>query len=577
MRSPGVAVLWEIWRVTRTEVAARLALSVFGGAIALFAVAAFPSVDDPTRAREFGAVVAMVVLTMQNIMGWAFLSRLNGSKAGYPLPLLYARPIGTAKFVSLQLAYLTAVPAAIYLVAALLLRLISGYPFPLLPVAAWVSTTMLMMTALYWSTRSVFVQQIVGLFIAPPWLIYAVHRLTSYPDGYDWHDSPALWPAIFDLSLTDYALFAVLGLASFGVAIYNVARQRRGDARMAWNPGSGWPEWWVNFVRFPCPSSSATRAQVWFDLKSRGLPVLLLSLTFAILNPLLFTLSNLVDAANPTWSVPLGPMALLFAMMFVPVLMIIGGFNAFGIRWRKGGAYFEATQPYSTARLAGFKVLVAWACLLVALTTVVGSAWAFLSFFPLHTGDKLFLKMVGMPVLTWQRQIEEAIGALTGFEQLALVLVAAVGIFVWVAAFAVILPLWVRFPRRGNIAASVLLLGGLALTLLAWGGRLGFVPDLLVDLIFALTRWSALAALVISTLYLLWSSLSERLLTLRWLGVALVVTTAIGTAWLTVLHAGGVRLDGMPVTSAAALLSLALPPLMAAVLVPWSLSRFRHL
>lgn len=577
MRSPVAAILWEIWRVTRTEVAWRLALGIAGALIALFLFAASAPTDNPAKAKDVGAVIAFVVLVAPNFLGWAFLSRLNGGRAGYPLPLLYTRPVGTVTFVGLQFAYLTAAPAAIYLVSALLLKLISGYPFPLLSVAAWIAATTLIMTAIYWSTRSVLIQQVVGAVVSGAWLIYAIHRLTSFADGSDWHDSPKLWPTVFDLALTDYAVMALISLALCGITIASVARQRRGDARAAWTPGSGWPVWLVNLFRFPCPASSATRAQVWFDLKSKGLPVLMLGVALAILNPLLFAFSNQIDSANPDWSIPLGPMALMLAMMSMPAVLAIGGANAFGMRWRQGGAHFEATQPYSTAQLACLKVLVRSTCLLAALIAVGASVWIYLSFFPLHTGDKLFYKMAGVPLTTWQHGIASAVGSLAGHEQLSLVVVAVFGIVVWVTALAVILPLWFRYPRHGNILASVLLLGGLALAALALGGRIGIVSYFLVDAIFAATRWTATAATILATVYLFWSGVVERLLSVRYAFGAFVISAAFGAAWLTLLSVAGLQLAEMSTASAAWILSPLLVPLMASVLVPWSLSRFRHI
>ena len=60
--------------------------------------------------------------------------------------------------VGLPMAYLTACRAAIYLVSALLLRVTSGYAFPLLPVAAWIAAFNLVWAAANWSTRNKAIQ-----------------------------------------------------------------------------------------------------------------------------------------------------------------------------------------------------------------------------------------------------------------------------------------------------------------------------------------------------------------------------------------------------------------------------------
>ncbi len=75
--------------------------------------------------------------------------------------------------------------------------------------------------------------------------------------------------------------------------------------------------------------------------------------------------------------------------------------------------------------------------------------------------------MWGVPLNSQRSVLNDAVAALTGYEQLSLVVVAVAGVVFWVAAFAVLGALWTRYPRRLNKAASLLLLYGLALALLA--------------------------------------------------------------------------------------------------------------
>ena len=114
------------------------------------------------------------------------------------------------------MAYLAATPAALYLVSALLLRVTSGYPFPLLPVAAWIAALNLVLAATNWSTRNRLIQMLGVMVATSAWLSVAIHRLTAVEiqGGYDW--PPHLWPTLFDFPLTDYALIGAIGLASFG-------------------------------------------------------------------------------------------------------------------------------------------------------------------------------------------------------------------------------------------------------------------------------------------------------------------------------------------------------------------------
>ena len=128
---------------------------------------------------------------------------------------------------------------------------------------------------------------------------------------------------------------------------------------------------------------------------------------------------------------------------------------------------FEATQAYGTAQLAALKLLVKSVCVLAALIAIGVSVWISL---PL-LGDAVFIQMWNVPLSSQLSAIKGAVAALTGYEQLSLVVVAAVGVVIWVAAFAVLGALWTRYSRRVNIAASSLLLSGLALALLALAER----------------------------------------------------------------------------------------------------------
>ena len=172
--------------------------------------------------------------------------------------------------------------------------------------------------------------------------------------------------------------------------------------------------------------------------------------------------------------------------------------------------------------------------------------------------------------------ITGAVAALTWYEQLSLVVVVAVGVVIWVAALAVFGALRTRYSRRANIAASSMLLAGLALALLAQGVREGLVSPFVFGASFAAARWIVLAAIVFTTVYVCWSGFAERVLTIRYASGAVAISAAFAAAWLTVLHMAGVQLAGMSARNAVSILSPALLPLMASVLAPWSLSRIRH-
>ncbi len=590
MKSPIHAILWETWRVTRVEAAWKLAFGIVGGLAVLALCATVAPADNAKKYEDImdnGAAIAMILLVLPHLVSSLSLASLNGGRPGFPLYLYYTRPVRTAVIVWLPMAYLTAMSSAVYLVSALLLRVTSGYAFPLLPVAAWIAALTLVGVAATWSTRNTTIALCVMMYAFTKAFALATQRLTAVeiPGGYDW--PPRLWPTLFDFPLTDYAWIALIGLASFGVTVAGVTRQRRGDG-WAEVPSAQRDGFWdrlVSLFRFRCPTSSATRAQVWFDLKSSGLPLLTIGVALAIVILLLGAVSNGIDAAISDGSLAYvscstrgcfyaRPMVVLFTIFSPSIVLFLAG-NAFGIRWKQGRAYMsacEASQAYGTAQLTAFKLLVRSVCVLAALIAVGVSAWTSLSIL----GDEVFIQMWNVPLSSQLRAIKGAIAALTGYEQLALAIVAAVVVVVWVAAFAVLGALWTRYSRRVNIAASSLLLCGLALALLALAERKGIVSPFVVDATLGAARWILLAAIVFTIVYVFWSGFAERVLTIRYASGAVAISAAFGAAWLTVLHMAGVQLAGMSAMYAAWILSPALLPLTIGVLAPWSYSRVRH-
>jgi hypothetical protein len=558
LRSPIVAMLWENWRLTRFEAAWKLALAIIGG---LAVLVVFAAAAPNKTIKDFVTFAAFLAIVLPNITGWFSIPRLNGARAGFPFSLHYTRPVRTAVLVGVPMAYQVAMPVASYLLSALLVRVISGYPFPL-PFAAWIAAINLVQAPTNWAIPSRVVTVLGSAVAGLAWTAFAAHRRFAAP-------------TIFNVPLTDYALVAAIGLVSFGVTVAGVARQRRGDAPAAtpWMSGAGYPEWLVNLFRFPCPASSVTRAQIWFELKSAGLPVLAIGLIFAVVNPLLFAIS--VHFGNLVRVLPV-----MFGLISVPAMLILGS-NAFGIRWKPGRLYasaFEMTLPCSTTRLSALKVLVRSVCVLVALVAVGVSVWASLSF--IAVGENYEPLKGYQPLRSWQGAIESAIGSLTGYQQVGLTVVAPIAVAILVASWGALGALITRYRRRLAILGWLVLLHGAVLVPLVLTGYRGFasrvVWEFLLNVLVWMTRWIDAPLIVFATLYVCWKVFSERLLTLQSVCVAVLVSAAFGSAWVILLRAAGVQLADVSATYAFWMLSPVLLPLMASVLAPWSFSRIRH-
>jgi hypothetical protein len=321
------------------------------------------------------------------------------------------------------------------------------------------------------------------------------------------------------------------------------------------------------------------------DLKSNGLPVLTIGVALAIVILLLSAVANPIDAAinaDPDVSCPIKECfyARAWPNLLTPfslfAMLCLGG-NAFGIRRRQGRAYvsaFEVTHALGTAQLAALKVFVKAVCVLAAIIAIGVSFWISV---PL-LGDAVFIQMWGLPLNSLLPRISGAVAALTVYEQLALAIVAAAGVVIWVAAFAVIGALRTRYSRRVSIASFLLLLYGLALVWLAVVVRVDpeTASQFHLDVLYGVMRWIATAAMVTTIAYVFWSGFAERVLTIRYASGAVAISAAFGAAWLTALNIAGVQLAGLSAMNAISVASPAMEPLTASDLAPWSLSRIRH-
>jgi hypothetical protein len=570
-------MLWENWRLTRVEAAWRLAFGIVGGTAVMVVSGVIASNFFEGRAavRDLGARIALFIIVFPNLMGWLSRAQLNGGQPGFPFVLLYTRPVRTTALVGIPMAYSAVAASAIYLISVMFLRATFGYPFPLLPAATWIAALNVIYAAAYWSTRKRVVLMLSVMAAAGIWVGRIARHFNG--DGINWENPASLWPTLFSAPMADYALFGVIGLASFGLTVAAVERQRHGAGRasISWS-GVGFPDSLISLFRFPCPISSATRAQVWFELRSRGLPLLAIGVAFASVNVILFAIGGPIDAWINAQSVdcPRGecfyarPMAMFFAVMSVPAVLTLSG-NAFGILAKQGRVYaspFDATQPFGTGRLAILKVLVRSVCVLAALTVVVVSVWASGS---LVEAAEIF----GDPVSGLQPALEAALGELTYYQLFALAVAGSIGVAVMVASRAAFVALRTCYPRRLNIAGSLVLLYGGALVLLTLAGQRWSVP---LGAILRGTSWVAASAILCATVYLARRTFAERLLTWSEAWGIVVLSAMFAAAWLTLLRAAGVSLAGMPAADAVRMLSPTLLPLTISVLAPWSYSRVRH-
>jgi hypothetical protein len=554
MRSALVAMLWENWRLTRVEAMQRVGLGLVAGSAAMLLA-------------ERGALIAFWILVTLHGFFYMSIAKLNGGrfidgyKPGFPLYLYYARPVSTLSFVGFAMAYDSLTAVASYLVCAALLGAVFGKPLPLFSMTMLLVTFHLAYLAVQWSTRNRTVQWIGSIVISWPPFFILLDRTKSFPD--------------IAFARVENLLMVLICIISVGFAVGGVARQRCGDA-IASVPqkarSAGYPEWLINLLRFPCPTHSATRAQVWFELRSTGLPILVIGLSIALVVFLLYAIS--------IFSAPLRAAAVAAPIMFgIPALLFIFGGNAFGIRRKQGRRYvstFEATQPYGTAQMAGLKILIRTACVLAALVMVGASVWLSGNLMSAWGSWQIEGKNTLPQLLETRHKIGATFGALGWHIHAAQAVVLAIFVAATVATLATIAAVLARYPRRLLMVGALLLLDGLVIILLAWAARHGFATGFLMRSIIRATLWAGSIGLVCGTAFLAWRALAENLLAPRLVFGMVILTAALGAAWVMLLSATGVSLTHMSAAEVIWVVSPALLPWIFSMLAPWALGRVRH-
>jgi hypothetical protein len=555
LRSAVVAMLWEQWRLSRVEGVQRLFLGLLAASGALL------------LNQDNGVTVAVWILAAAHGFFWFSIAKLNGGrfmdgyKPGFPLYLLYTRPLPTALVVGVSMAYDALSCAALYILSAALLGAAFGKPLPMFSVAACLVAYHLVSTCIQWSTQNRIVQWVGSIAIFWPLVGLLKSSLDSPDQG--------------RFTLAQGAMLVLLGLVSFGLTVAGVARQRRGDA-VAQEPRKeiwgGYPEWMVNLVRFSCPTSSAMKAQLWFELRSSGLPVLTIGLSLAVLICLLFA-AGIVIA-------PLRTVAMGITVFSFPFVLFFCASNAFGIRSKQGRLYagtFETTQPYGTAQLAALKVLVRSACVLIALATIAASVWASSSFMGAWGAWSAGIEggVNAVPeLLKFRGRIGDAIAGQSGWGFVALAAVVSIGVAGLVAWQSAREALRVRYARRVLVAQWAPAAWGLSIGLATLAGKTGFIAPSAVRSIVQAAMWLPTAALLLATIYFLRSNVAERVLTVHYVAGALAILAAFGAAYATLL--AGAWLGGAEPTLMALLSWPVLLLMMGGALAPWALNRVRH-
>jgi hypothetical protein len=540
--TPAVAVTWESWRLDRRRaLMVSVLATVFGWLLVKF-------VNSTTA---FVALFALAVLSAFSMPGLG-----NGS--GFPLALAFARPIRTSTLVAMPLACVLVAASACYLVPALVLRALTGAAFPLIPVAAVIAALAAEVAAFRWSTRSTGVRIVLVFPAIVVWgLLY--RYLDPFKGPGHFVDIKAISPRMFVLSGVGYFAVALFIGALYLSTAWAVERQRHGDEELLSGSDeeperrgdilAGIRNACTDLFRWHCPTSSPTAAEVWFELQSYGIAVLVIGVLLAIGIPALIY-----------WGA--GTVRVGIAVV-VAACSLLAPFAA-GVSasiWNRRNtsraqvSASEAARPIGSAKLVGIQIIVTTACISGAWLLASASLWLSLPLLKdLHDRGSL------------------AARALEPFQMYGLRLLSdgAIG-FVWLAtllAFLAAIRIFASFnARRLWLGTAGVVFYVVGLTIAIERGWIG-------GAVVGVHLWVLAIAIPLGTLLVLGKALACGALAPRQTVQTALIWLPFAALYVDMLWSDGV----MRVSPALAAMGLAstLLPLAAVGLAPWSFSRIRH-
>lgn len=547
MWTPAAATLWESWRLTRRRLLPVPALATLGGWL---------------LARNGGSLLAFIILFAAAV-GMALSLPLFGTRPAFPLSKSFARPIRTSVLAGTPLAYVFCAAAASYLLPAALLRAATGAPLPLMPAATLVGALAVLVAGSSWVARDATDRTglAIAAYIAAGLMVkflgpfrYAAQVTRSFT-------VKVASPQLCVLSAGDYLAVLLLIAVIYLWISFMVARQRHGENEPSSanpSPGRSAPDrgdilesirsTCVQLLRWRCPVTSSTAAEIWFEMQYYGIPVLVIGALLAL------GIAGLIQWANASHSaIPLVIAACTFS---APFLAGVGAsiWNRRSASREKVPA-FEAARPIGTAKLIGLQVFVATACIFAAWVLMAASAWLSLPLLTdLHQNGSAGARAAQ---LVHQYGMRLLSGAIVGFTLLAtlIALLAAVR----------------SFASSNGLRT---LLGAVCLVLYSVGlivaVALGWVDAIVIDI----HVWALVIAIPAGTILILGKALVGGILTPPQVALSVLTWLLFAALSFDLLRTAGMMNAAGPF--AALTLAATVLPLMAVGIAPWSFSLIRH-
>lgn len=400
MRTPGQALMWELWRISRWEFIIRVAgQSVCWVPIMWFLGAYRDGV-------EVLAGFALLAIVGTSVFSGTWMNGFDNNQAGYCFHLQFSRPISTPFLVIVPMAYIACTSALCFLIPAGLLRLLFGIPFPLLPATAFIVTCSACLVGAVWSSPNLLTRilSLAGVAGAFGGLIFWRNRQPDVvvPMLISTRD----WPTIFDVSILQYIGLLLVTVCAVAVTTFAVGRQRHGEQLQL----TGFRRLLHNLTdRLPKrtrPFRTPARAQFWFEMRRSGVKVLLVGCCASVLA---FVLISYANAYSDEWRGNAVAMWLMAVFLCPFAYQLLSAEWSQGLKRRQGAVWlstFDAMQGLGNDSLMAIKlavlatsVFVGWlamVCAAVAHTALWGDfqEWA-------HVGATISPIAANVPAAWW--------------------------------------------------------------------------------------------------------------------------------------------------------------------------------
>ncbi len=364
MNTPTRAILWELWRTSRSELLL-VAIAQMSFVLLLGSVRALDANFDDSSVGPVLCGIFVLVAGVSSCFSQSWRHSFESSQAGYSFRIGFTRPVSTWMLVLVPMIYIATMGPICYLIPAVFFRLLLGYSVPLLFPALLSACTVCGLTAAAWIATT-FWGKVCNLILFG---LLLIGGLTLF--HYTRHSDDVLLiaigkPSYFMLAWYEYVAMFSLPILATALTVSGVERQRHGEHWWLENVVTRWASSFrnrpvilatTNQEHFRSPLS----AQCWYELRRFGVR----TLVFAAVAPLL-PLCVLVGSSIWNATADHEPQFWLAAIVSFPLAyQLIGADGALGIRAKQGAVSlpaFDATRPFRNDQLIAIKIILISAC-----------------------------------------------------------------------------------------------------------------------------------------------------------------------------------------------------------------------